>query len=135
MGGEAVVTDSTHIKANASNDQAEKVGIIINLLARSLGLAHSTVSDIADRLERRNLVERWADPEDHRRTWLDLTDDAWRILREGKPPQAYFPVARVLARATSGQREAIFEGLRLMDKLLRDQWLIDRSLGKWRPML
>lgn len=110
-------------------------GITVNQLARSLGLAHSTVSETVDRLERRNLVERWADPEDRRRTWLDLTDDAWQILKRSESPQAYFPVARVLARATTEQREAVLGGVQLMGKLLRDQWLIDRSLGKWRPML
>lgn len=113
----------------------ESGGITVNELARSLGLAHSTVSDIAERLVRRNLIERWPDPEDQRKVWLDLTDEVRQMFADGKLPQAYHPVARMLARATPEQRGTIAAGLGLMDKLLRDQWLIDRSRGKRRRIV
>ncbi len=48
-------------------------GVTLKHLSNQLGLAHSTVSGIVDRLERRGIVARRADPNDRRSSRIVLT--------------------------------------------------------------
>jgi DNA-binding MarR family transcriptional regulator len=64
--------------------------------ARHLKRSQSAMSEMLDRLERRNLVARIADERDRRRTlvWLtdegqDALDEAQRVLSEGRLREAF----------------------------------------------
>ena len=107
-------------------------GVSLNQLARLIGLAHSTVSNIVDRLEKRGLIERWADPKDRRRTQIDLTELARGYLNRHEPPRSHFPVVRLLARSSPDERQAILDGLAVLKRLLGDQWAADWQEGKRR---
>jgi DNA-binding MarR family transcriptional regulator len=51
--------------------------------AGRLGVDRTTMVDLVDGLERKNLVERRPDPADRRRNIVQLTADGQRALREG----------------------------------------------------
>jgi len=52
-------------------------------LAHHLGVTLPALSQIVDKLVRREMVERRADPDDRRIVRLYLTDSALRVMREG----------------------------------------------------
>ncbi len=86
-------------------------------VSRALGMNHSTASGIVDRLQSRGLVRRTRDSADQRRTRITVTEKVTRYvseLQEGPSGR----LARVLGRATVGQRRAIKKGLGLLCGLL-----------------
>lgn len=93
-------------------------GMSLKDLSKLLGLAHSTVSGIVDRLERDKLVYRSPDPDDKRITRifasqlvLDYTDRTM-YLRRGSV------VAQALQQATPAEREQITGGIAKLYSLL-----------------
>jgi DNA-binding MarR family transcriptional regulator len=93
-------------------------GMSLKELSKRLGLAHSTVSGIVDRLERDNLVYRSPDPDDKRITRiyagpsvLEYTDRTM-YLRRGSV------VAQALQQATPEDREQIIGGITKLYALL-----------------
>jgi len=87
-------------------------------VSRSLGMNHSTASGIVDRLQARGLVRRTVDAADRRRTRIVVTDKVTRYVHELQVGPAG-RLARALGRASSAERQAITEGLRLLSRLLR----------------
>lgn len=64
---------------------AEQDGIVLKDLGRTLALANSAVSGLADRLEREGLAERRPDPRDGRAFRLHLTDRGREMALAAKP--------------------------------------------------
>lgn len=64
---------------------AERDGMVLKELGRTLALANSAISGLADRLEREGLAERRPDPRDGRAFRLHLTDRG-REIAEGAGP-------------------------------------------------
>jgi len=86
-------------------------------LGRDLGLSHSTVSGIVDRLEDRGLVQRAPDPADRRYTRISVTPAVERYVQDlASAPAAR--LARALRTATPEDRARIREGLTLLRRLL-----------------
>jgi DNA-binding MarR family transcriptional regulator len=54
-------------------------------LAKRMHLSQATVTDILDRLEKRNLVTRVRSLEDKRRVLLNATKEAGKVLRDAPP--------------------------------------------------
>jgi DNA-binding MarR family transcriptional regulator len=89
-------------------------------LGRDLGLSHSTVSGIVDRLEARGLVQRAADPADRRYTRISVTPLVERYVQHlGEAPAARLVAA--LRAATPGERRQVMEGLALLRRLLDER--------------
>lgn len=86
-------------------------------LSRLMGMSHSTVSGIVDRLEARGLVRRTPDPKDQRRTRIAVTDNVTRYMRELEAGPSG-RLAAALANATPDQRRAIAEGLEALRAVL-----------------
>jgi DNA-binding MarR family transcriptional regulator len=86
-------------------------------LSQRMGMTHSTLSGIVDRLEARRLVSRTPDEADRRRTRIEVTEHVAQYVRElEEGPSAR--LAAALARASPEQRRAILEGVKLLRELL-----------------
>ncbi len=63
---------------------AKTAGVPIGTLARNVSLSQATITDIADRLERRGLVCRLRNDQDRRRVILQITGKGVEVM-QGKP--------------------------------------------------
>lgn len=94
-----------------------KGSMTLTELSRSLAMSHSSASGIVDRLELRGLLRRTEDPQDGRRTSIEVTEAVHRYVHElEEGPSGR--LARALESATPPQRAAISKGLRLLRELL-----------------
>src|SRR6516165_4720446 len=87
-------------------------GIRLKDLSRAVSLAHSTVSGIVDRLEKRGMIERRPDPADGRLSCIYPTAIVEDWMRERLPVLNQGPLQSALQRATAEDRVAIGEALR-----------------------
>jgi DNA-binding MarR family transcriptional regulator len=93
-------------------------GISLKDLSHAMGLAHSTVSGIADRLERRGLIERKPDADDGRITNIHATAVVSEFIREQIPQLQRGPLVDALERAPDREREQIAAAIRRLRELL-----------------
>ena len=93
-------------------------GLSLKDLSREVSLAHSTVSGIADRLEKRGLIERRPDPSDGRVARIYPTPPVMEFVRERMPALASEPLVNALSRATADQRAQIEHALHRLRALL-----------------
>jgi DNA-binding MarR family transcriptional regulator len=93
-------------------------GMSLKDLSNAVGLAHSTVSGIVDRLEKRGLVKRQADAADRRSCRIVPSAAVQSYVRDTLPTLALPPLARALARAVPAERAQILAGLRALRRLL-----------------
>jgi len=87
-------------------------------LSRELGLSHSTVSGIVDRLERHGLAQRSVDPSDRRVTRISVTHEVDAYARQGYLEGQLGRLLPALRSATDEQRRRIKDGLNLLHSLL-----------------
>jgi len=88
-------------------------------LSHRVGLAHSTVSGIVDRLESRGLVQRLESPSDRRLTRIVVTPAAVDFVQKHVPTLS--PLVTALERTTPGHRTAILESIRSLRTLLESK--------------
>jgi len=93
-------------------------GLSLKALSREAGLAHSTVSGIVDRLEKRGMVARKADEKDGRFSRIVVTDVVRDFVREKIPMLTAGPLVEALGRATPSQRAKVLGGVRVLQSLL-----------------
>ncbi|MGA2592036.1 MAG: MarR family transcriptional regulator [Bryobacteraceae bacterium] len=93
-------------------------GMRLKELSRRVGLAHSTVSGIVDRLEQRGLLERQPNETDRRVTNIAVSQMVRDYMRDTFPAIAIHPVTAALRRAKPAERAAILEGLRTLRRLV-----------------
>jgi len=93
-------------------------GLSLSELSRRMGLAHSTVSGIVTRLERRGLLARVPDPEDRRFVRVELADAVKGWVEHDLPAARLRPLATALARADERERAVILKGLATLERLL-----------------
>ena len=87
-------------------------------LSRRVGLAHSTVSGIVDRLEKRGMAERGPNPADGRASIIEVSKMVRDYMRDTYPAIALHPVTAALRRAKPAERAAILEGLRTLRRVV-----------------
>lgn len=90
----------------------------VKSLAEALGLAHSTVSVMCDRLVERGVIERGPHPGDGRKTLLQVSAAVTQFQADTAPRLVRDPLAARLAAATSEERRKISEGLSLLLRLV-----------------
>ena len=95
-------------------------GSLKELTAR-VGLAHSTVSGIVDRLEKRGLVERQPDLNDRRHTRIIVSGEVREFMEKRYPVIAAHPLFDVLRLAEATERKTIVTGIRTLRKFLDKQ--------------
>jgi len=93
-------------------------GLSLKELSRSVGLAHSTVSGIVDRLEKRGLAERRTDPADRRATTIVVSAMVRDYMRNTLPGISAGPLLAALRRAHPAERAAIVNGLRTLRRVV-----------------
>jgi DNA-binding MarR family transcriptional regulator len=96
-------------------------GLSLKELSKRLGLSHSTVSGIVDRLERRGLVWRKADPIDRRFTVITPSKAVEEFLKKKLPTLTIHPLVEVLTRANASEREEIVRGVRALRRIAEGQ--------------
>ena len=87
-------------------------GISLKDLSKQVGLAHSTVSGIVDRLKKQGLVERKTDAGDGRITRIGASKAVRDYLRDTLPRLEIHPLVEALRRAKPAERNQILDGLR-----------------------
>jgi DNA-binding MarR family transcriptional regulator len=107
----ALQTIVDHVRTGAS-------GLSLSELSRQMGLAHSTVSGIVTRLERRGLLRRGVRADDRRFAQIELTEPVQEWIRYELPGQRQAPFADALARASDEERAAVRNGLAILERLL-----------------
>lgn len=93
-------------------------GISLKDLSREVSLAHSTVSGIVDRLEKRGMIERRADSADGRVTRIHPTAVVTRFVREQIPALSRRPLQAALELTRPDERDALVVGLGRLRQLL-----------------
>jgi MarR family transcriptional regulator, organic hydroperoxide resistance regulator len=89
-------------------------------LSRELGLSHSTVSGIVDRLERQDLVVRRTDEADRRISRIGVTRQVDRYVSEGYLAGQNARLVAALKAATPARRKRIRDGIATLHALLRE---------------
>ena len=93
-------------------------GISLKDLSKQVGLAHSTVSGIVDRLEKQGLLDRKQDPRDGRASLIAASKVVRDFMRETLPGLTIHPLVVALRRAKPAERNQILEGLRRLRRLV-----------------
>ncbi|MCL5958346.1 MAG: MarR family transcriptional regulator, partial [Chloroflexi bacterium] len=101
------------------SELVEADGLSLNELSERMRLAHSTVSGIIDRLERREMVVRRADPIDRRFIRIYLSDPIKTYVQEVMPARRLGLLVEVLRCVGPEERAVILEGLSLLCGVLR----------------
>jgi DNA-binding MarR family transcriptional regulator len=93
-------------------------GISVKELSKRVSLAHSTVSGIVDRLEKRGMIERRPDENDGRISSIYPTSVVTRFVRDELPQLTRGPLQAALQRATPAECNQIERALRRLRELL-----------------
>ncbi len=93
-------------------------GMSLKELSAAVSLAHSTVSGIVDRLQKRGLVERHTLREDRRVTQVRVSGAVRDFMRRRVPEMTLHPLVDALRRASPEERRAARIGLDTLEKLL-----------------
>jgi DNA-binding MarR family transcriptional regulator len=95
-------------------------GISMKELASRMGLAHSTVSGIVDRLEKRGLLIRQTLESDRRVTQILPSPAVREFLQKQAPALTLHPLNEALKRASAAERKTVWEGITMLEKLLTE---------------
>jgi len=93
-------------------------GLSLKELSRRAELAHSTVSGIVDRLEKRGLVARQPDAKDGRFSRIVVTEPVRNFVRDRLPELTMQPLIAALRRVEPRERTKIVAGLRALRRAL-----------------
>ena len=87
-------------------------------LSNDVGLSHSTVSGIVDRLEKRGLAERQVDRKDRRISRIVASKRVQNYMRNTLPALVLNPLTHALQRAKPRERMIVLEGIKTLRRLL-----------------
>jgi DNA-binding MarR family transcriptional regulator len=109
-----LLTIETLVDASRSS----RGGLSLSELSRRLGLSHSTVSGIVDRLEARGFLRRVQRADDRRFIEIQLTDPIERWLAEELPGKRIDPIAAAIATVSRRDRTTMRDGVVRLAALL-----------------
>lgn len=93
-------------------------GMSLKDLSRSVGLAHSTVSGIVDRLVKKGLLVRQSDKKDRRLSLIVPSRQVRNYVRNKLPALTIHPLLEALRRTRPAERAAILGGLRILRRVV-----------------
>ncbi len=100
---------------------ARQPGVTLKELSHEVSLAHSTVSGIVDRLEKRGLVERRADSADGRVSRIYPAAQVTGFIQDRVPVLGAGPLEAALRRAMRAERVAIGQAFEKLRSLLEEE--------------
>lgn len=103
---------------NALEELSREDGLSLKELSGRMGLSHSTVSGIVDRLRQRGLVGRAPDPKDRRYSRIFLSEGVKDYVRAEVPSRRLGPILKALELASGEEREQILGGIGTLRRLL-----------------
>jgi len=103
---------------NALEELSKEDGLSLKELSERMGLSHSTVSGIVDRLEQRGFVGRRPDPKDRRYSRIRLSEEVKDYVRQEVPSRRLGPILKALEMASAEEREQILAGIGALRRLL-----------------
>lgn len=103
---------------NAFEELAGEDGLSLKELSGRMGLSHSTVSGIIDRLQRKGFVRRTLDSEVRRYSRIFLSEEVKDYVRVEVPSRRLGPIPKALELASAGEREQILAGVGTLRRLL-----------------
>lgn len=96
-------------------------GISLKDLSKQVGLAHSTVSGIVDRLKKQGLVERKTDAVDGRISRIAASKTVRNYLCNTLPGLTIHPLIEALRHAKPAERDEILGGLRTLHRIMEKE--------------
>lgn len=117
--------DAEFAKGGLTGPQRSVMQALVHSEGRSLkeltaqvGLAHSTVSGIVDRLAKRGMVVRQSDLQDRRHTRITVSDEVREFMDKKYPIIASSPLFDLLRKAAPADRNSVVTGIRTLRRLL-----------------
>jgi DNA-binding MarR family transcriptional regulator len=95
-------------------------GLSLKEIGARVGLSHSTLSGIVDRLEVRGLLERRINTTDRRLSSIVVTKPVRDFMANTAPSLTAQPLIQALGRATAGERDVIVKGLRILQRIINE---------------
>ena len=95
-------------------------GMSLKELSAKVSLAHSTVSGIVDRLEKRGFVNRQVLESDHRVTQITVAKVVREFLEKQVPELTLYPLLNALRRASEAERIAVRKGIETLERLMEE---------------
>ena len=95
-------------------------GLSLKELSAKVSLAHSTVSGIVDRLEKRGFVIRQVLETDRRVTQITVSKPVREFMRKQAPELTLHPLLNALRKASEAERTAVKHGIEILEKLLEE---------------
>jgi DNA-binding MarR family transcriptional regulator len=95
-------------------------GMSLKELSAKVSLAHSTVSGIVDRLEKRGFVNRQVLESDLRITHISVSKAVHAFLEKQAPDLTLHPLLNALRRATKAERIVVRQGLETLERLMEE---------------
>ena len=99
--------------------QLFKLGpLSVKELSQKVGLTHSTISGIVDRLERKGMAARFQDPEDRRFTKVTVSENVKNYLQNQHPRHLFEFMMDVFKDASVEEQRIILDGVTTLRRLL-----------------
>jgi DNA-binding MarR family transcriptional regulator len=98
----------------------ESEGMSLKELSAKVSLAHSTVSGIVDRLEKRGFVNRHVLESDRRITQISVSNAVHEFLEKQAPDLTLHPLLNALRLATKAERIVVRQGLETLERLMEE---------------
>ena len=95
-------------------------GMSLKELSARVSLAHSTVSGIVDRLEKRGFVNRQVLESDHRVTQITVSKPVREFMEKEAQELALHPLLNALRKASETERNVVRKGIETLERLLED---------------
>ncbi len=100
---------------------SEQDGLTLNELCARMGLVHSTVSGIVDRLAKKALVERRTDSMDRRYVRIYLSQTVTEYMSYHAPSRRTNLLVGAVQSAQPAERQLIVDGLAALRRLMEEQ--------------
>ncbi len=93
-------------------------GMSLTQLSRAVGLSHSTVSGIVDRLVIRGMLARQVNRTDRRFSRIVVTEAVADFMEKKAPGMIARPMVQALMRATPSERRTVANGLETLRRII-----------------
>ncbi|MCM3186385.1 MarR family winged helix-turn-helix transcriptional regulator [Priestia megaterium] len=98
------------------NEVFKHQNISIKKISQNLSMTHSTVSEVIERLKKRDILIKTPSPKDKRSVDISLTDDANRYVEDNQMEFVNRSIVEALNHLSPNEQETVIEGTKLLMK-------------------